>query len=251
MQGVNVKCLSLESLCRLLPTVRHNPVVLRGEIMTRQHERLHITCALSYPALYPDSTPDCHPGHGKVTAPTDQSRHCNPSSHRPAWIWSYCQFVVMSSCHHVMSPCHHVMSPCHHVMSPWLLLPWSVRPWWGSSTDVPQCRGTATVRALLPHQDRAGWRGFSGTQRLHCCLRAPAGRGKHFLQGSFLFEAAALTGNTSWPRYQENDRQSRLWRRETAWREMSYYLYKSHQGNLSERQTELFSKYYKYSDKVD
>ena len=86
MQGVNVKCLSLESLCRLLPTVRHNPVELRGEMMTRQHERLHITCALSYPALYPDSTPDCHPGHGKVTFPTGQPRHCNPGSHRPALI---------------------------------------------------------------------------------------------------------------------------------------------------------------------
>ena len=86
MQGVNVKCLSLESLCRLLPTVRHNPVVLRGEIMTRQHEGLHITCALSYPALYPDSTPDCHPGRGKATVLTGQRRHCNPSSHRPAFI---------------------------------------------------------------------------------------------------------------------------------------------------------------------
>ena len=49
-------------------------------------DRVCITGVLSCPALSPDSTPDCHPGRGKATVLTGQRRHCNPSSHRPAFI---------------------------------------------------------------------------------------------------------------------------------------------------------------------
>ena len=92
LQGVRVKCLWLETLCRIPPSARHNPVELRGQMVTTDYtdyrcltDWILLTCVLSDPAVYPDSRPDCQPGHSKVKVPTEQRHHCSPSSHRPAF----------------------------------------------------------------------------------------------------------------------------------------------------------------------